>query len=64
MKAYYKPLIGRIQEVEVITINSYPNLLADSPSFFYKYLIRLENGKLKEVTENRIIKIKEEKYYG
>lgn len=54
-KAFYKGLFF-IKEVEIVTRERYASMtMTYSPVFFYKYLIKFKNGRLKYVHEDKLI---------
>lgn len=53
-KAYYKGWF-KMQEVEIVAVDKCRNYTGSYKEVFYKYIIKLKNGKLKYVHENKII---------
>lgn len=54
-KAYYKRLFKGYEIVTIIKEVKYMDLDCFCPSFHYKYLIQLDNGKIKLVNSHKLI---------
>lgn len=52
--AYYKGLF-KIHHVRILARERFITYGGYSPKFFYKYLIQLDNGKIKYVHEDKLI---------